>query len=67
MELSKKGRQAIMSGSLPMGGDIEEEGDYLGGDILWVVNDSGHILGAPILGYETRKTGPLSWLENQWA
>ena len=54
----------MTSGSLPMGGD-KEEGDYSGGDILWVVNDSGHILGAPILGYETRKTGPLSWLENQ--
>ena len=67
MELNKKGSQAVTSGSVLRGGDKEEEWDYSGGDIHWVVNDSGHILGAPILGYETRKTGPLNWLENQWA
>ena len=65
-ELGKKGSEAIRSGSVSLAGDKEEEGDYTGGDIPWVVSGLSHILGAPGLASETRKMSPLSCLENQW-
>ena len=49
------------SGSRPLGKATEEKRDP-----SWGVIRSSHILGAPTLEYNTRKTSPLSSLESQW-
>ena len=59
-ELGRKGREAIRSGPVSLGGDTKEEGDPYRG-----VNGSSHILGTPALRTNTGKTSLLSYLENQ--
>ena len=65
-ELGRKGREAIRSGLLLLGGDSEDEGDYMGGDPPWGVSGLSHILGASALGSDTRKMSPLGRLEGWW-
>ena len=55
-----------MLGPVPLVGGIEDEEHYKGRELPWGVSSSSHILGATSLEFDTRKTGPLSGLENQW-
>ena len=54
MESGIKGREAIRSGPVPLGSDIEEK-NYTGRDPSSGVNDLSNILGAPALGSDKRK------------
>lgn len=66
MESGKMGGEAIMLGPVPRGGDTERR------RTAWAQRSSlkneglNHILENPALGYNTRKTSPLGWFENQW-
>ena len=59
MDLSKKGREAIMLEPLLLGEDSEEKGDYMGGDLSWRVSGSSHILAISALGRNKGKLRPL--------
>ena len=63
-DLSRKGRETIRSGLVPLGGDSEEKGDYTSRDSPWGVSVSSHILGAPVLGSKPGKTRSLGWLDS---
>lgn len=63
MDLSKKGREAIMLEPLLLGEDSEEKGDYMGGDLSWRVSGSSHILSAQALRPNTRNISSLCCLE----
>ena len=66
MKLGRMGREVIRWGPMPLGRDSEEKVDYVGGDPPWGESHLMHILGVPNLGYNTRKTSPLVWLEDWW-
>lgn len=57
-ELGGKRRGAIRLEHAPLGGDLEEKGDFTGGDLSWEVSGSSHILGS-----DTGKTNALGWLD----
>ena len=64
--MDRKGRKVIRSGLVPQGGESEEKGDYMDGNPPWGVSSLSHILGAPDLASNKRKTSPLGWLEDLW-
>ena len=53
--LSRKGREPIRSGLVPLEEDTEEGINYMGGDPPWIGGGLSHILAAPALGPDTRK------------
>ena len=58
MESGRKGK-VIRSGLVPLGGNLQEEGDYTGRDSPWGVSSLSHILGTPALGSDTGKMSTL--------
>ena len=50
----------IKSEPVPLGGDSEEKGDYMGRDLAWGVSSSSHKLGAPVLESDMEDEPP--WL-----
>lgn len=65
VESGRKG-EVVVSGLTPLGGDTEGEGLHGLRDPPWGVSAADHTLGAPALGLDIRKAGPLDWFENQW-
>ena len=61
-ESGRKGREVVRSGPAHLGGDTEEEEDYMGSEILPVERAVQATYWAPQLG----GASPLSWFENQW-
>lgn len=59
-ELGRKEREVMRSGSVPLGGDTEEKGYYIGGDPLWGISIPSHLLGSPVLGSNTGKIVPTA-------
>lgn len=59
MELGRK-RRAFGSGPVPLKGDSEEKGDYMGED-PWEISSWSHILGTPAKRYNKRKTNPSAF------
>ena len=45
-ELGRKRREAVRLEPAPPGGDLEEKGDFTGGDLSWEVSCSSHMLGS---------------------
>ena len=64
-ELSRKGREVIRLGPVPLRGDSEEKGDYMSRDPPWRVSGVSHILGDTALGTNTGETSSLAgWRAN---
>ena len=59
MESYKKGRVEIMSRPMPLGGDSEKKGDYMGRDPPQGVSGSRNRLDAPALGFNIGRQVPL--------
>lgn len=59
---SRKGREPIRSGLVPLEKDREEGINYIGGDPPWIGGGLSHILAAPALGPDTRKMCSLACL-----
>ena len=57
-ELGGKRRGAIRLEHAPLGGDLEEKGDFTDGDLSWEVSRSSNILRS-----DTGKTSALGWLK----
>lgn len=55
VESGRKGREQIRLGPEPLGRNSEYKGDYMGGYPLRGKSESSHILGNPVLGFDTRK------------
>lgn len=55
LKFSKKGRNAIRLGPVPLRGDSEEERDYMGRNTPWGVSRLSHRLGVPVLGPAQRR------------
>ena len=53
-----KRRGAMRLEHAPLGGDLEEKGDFTDGDLSWEVSSSSNILGS-----DTGKTSALGWLD----
>lgn len=60
--LSRKGREPIRSGFVPLEEDTEEGINYMSGDPPWRGGGLNHILAATALGPDTRKMCSLVWL-----
>lgn len=63
-ELGKKRRKEISLGPVSLGGDLEQKGDYVGGDPPWGESGSSHRFGVPVLGSYIGETNPLGKLED---
>lgn len=62
MESSRKEREVIRLGPMPLREDSEERGDYTVGDSPWRLSGLSHILGAPAWCHEQERQAPLaSW------
>ena len=60
------GIEVIELGPVPLGGNLEEKGDFLGGHLPKGVSRSSHSLGISALGTHVEEAIPTSCLENYW-
>ena len=66
MGSGRKGSEAIKSELIPRREHRKVGGSRGLREPPWRLSSWNHVMGNPVLGFDMRKTSPLSWLENQW-